>query len=99
MASSEQQCLRFFVLACCFGLLVGAIGCATNNWSKPLFPQNGSGSRHTSFNSNTGTNRPHSTGEEPATLRQQWGRFWKAGFGTSAGIDPKAREIEKSLGY
>ena len=29
--------MRFFVAACLFGLLIGSVGCVTNNWSSPLF--------------------------------------------------------------
>ena len=97
MASSEQQCLRFFVMACCFGLLIGVIGCATNNWSEPLFDQGaqGSGSKQ-SIRSFADNDAPPK--EAPASIKQHWNRFWNAGFGSSSGLDPKAREIERSLG-
>jgi hypothetical protein len=29
--------MRFFVAACLFGLLIGSVGCVTNNWSVPIF--------------------------------------------------------------
>lgn len=29
--------MRVFVAACLFGLLIGSVGCVTNNWSSPLF--------------------------------------------------------------
>jgi len=102
MASSEQQCLRFFVMACCFGLLIGVIGCATNNWSEPLFDQ---GAQSNTFEQsirgadNGSTLKDGSTLKEPpASAKQRWNRFWNSGFGNSAGLDPKAREIERSLG-
>ncbi len=99
MASSEQQCLRFFVMACCFGLLIGLIGCATNNWSKPLF-ENRTHSKRSQHSTRSYAEDEKSSDEEtPATIKQKWDRFWNAGFGSSAGLDPKAREIEKSLGY
>jgi hypothetical protein len=97
MASSEQQCLRFFVMACCFGLLIGVIGCATNNWSKPLFQQDAQSRRFDSAD-NAVAEKDSSTQSPPASISQMWNQFWNSGFGTSAGLDPKAREIEKSLG-
>jgi len=95
MASSEQQCLRFFTMACCFSLLIGVIGCATNNWSEPLFDQGtqGSGSKQS-----IGSFIDQPRDEPPMTLKQKWDGFWNAGFGSSAGLDPQARAIEKSLG-
>jgi hypothetical protein len=97
MASSEQTCLRFFVIACCFGLLIGVVGCATNNWSKPLFHQGNKNSRmEQSIRSSSDSDSPAE--ETRASLKHQWNRFWNAGFGSSSGLDPKAREIEKSLG-
>ncbi len=29
--------MRFFIAACLFGLLIGSVGCVTNNWSSPIF--------------------------------------------------------------
>ncbi len=97
MASSEQQCLRFFVLACCFSLFVGVVGCATNNWSEPLFHQVTKSNRLEQSIRTFGDDNAQ-TDEAPLSLKQQWNRFWNAGFGSASGLDPKAREIEKSLG-
>ena len=33
----EANFMRVFVAACLFGLLIGSVGCVTNNWSSPLF--------------------------------------------------------------
>ena len=99
MASSEQQCIRFFVLACCFGLLVGVIGCATNNWSKPLFD---SGAPSTGLEQNsrfTLTEKEAPEDQPQLNVLQRWNQFWSGGFGSSAGLDPTARDIERSLGY
>jgi hypothetical protein len=97
MASSEQQCLRFFVMACCFGLLIGVFGCATNNWSEPLFGQ-GAQSNRLEQSVRTCADDDTPPKEAPSSLKQKWNRFWNAGFGSASGLDPKAREIEKSLG-
>lgn len=105
MASSEQRCLRFFVLACCFSTLVGGLGCATNNWSKPLFAnQDLAGVRQSALDRSSDTSATNRAPDEEEslprqTLRQQWNSFWNAGFGASAGLDPVARDIERSLGY
>ena len=97
MASSEQKCVRFFMLACCFGLAMGVVGCATNNWSQPLFPQDApSNQLEQSIRSSADNEAPAE--EARVSLRQHWNRFWNAGFGSAAGLDPQAREIEKSLG-
>jgi len=97
MASSEQQCLRFFVMACCFGLLIGVVGCATNNWSEPLFSQGAQGSSlEQAARSYADAETPPI--EAPESIRTKWNSFWNSGFGSSAGLDPKAREIERSLG-
>ena len=32
-------------------------------------------------------------------IKQQSDQFFKADFGTSSGVDPRAREIERRLGY
>ncbi|MGI9517186.1 MAG: hypothetical protein ACR2NP_09080 [Pirellulaceae bacterium] len=29
--------MRFFVIACVFGIVVASLGCMTKNWSSPLF--------------------------------------------------------------
>ena len=36
-SSREAKSMRVFVAACLFGLLIGSVGCVTNNWSSPLF--------------------------------------------------------------
>lgn len=103
MASSEQRCIVFFVMACCFGMLVGLIGCATNNWSKPIFNDSRTIQNNVSEQPLTSKQRrsPESGEDLPERLglRAQWQSFWNTGFGSKAGIDPRAREIEKSLGY
>jgi len=98
MASSEQKCIRFFVMACCFGLLIGVVGCATNNWSEPLFDQGSQTKRLEQSIRSSYADNDTPPKEAPASIRQMWDRFWNAGFGSSAGLDPTAREIEKSLG-
>ena len=32
--------MRFFCIACFFGIVVASIGCMTRNWSTPLFNKN-----------------------------------------------------------
>ena len=99
MASSEQQCLRFFVLACAFGLFVGVLGCATNNWSQPLFDPGTQVNQSQQVSRQYAEDGKSSSKVAPLTLKQTWNRFWNAGFGSSVGSDPRAREIEQSLGF
>lgn len=88
MASSEQSCLRFFAMSCCFSLTIGIIGCATNNWSRPLFPGGNVRALHAA-NEDSGNPKEES-------FRS---KFWEPSFGRVSGLDPTAREIERSLGY
>lgn len=87
--------LRFFLASCWFGIAIGVMGCATNNWSQPLFrnqqervdPQLGSDA--------TGS---AAEGEDKAPIIAPKS-FWRQGFGEMSGTDPRAREIERSLGF
>ena len=70
MASSETRCLSFFGIACCFGIMIGFLGCATNNWSKPLFSDNNIRQQATQSGADA---------EAAMPLRQQWKcvlEFW-----------------------
>jgi hypothetical protein len=75
--------LRFFFASCCFGIVIGVMGCATNNWSRPLFEN--PDAAEAEGNEGSGAKAPKS--------------FWKQGFGDISGSDPRAREIERSLGF
>jgi hypothetical protein len=87
--------LRFFLASCCFGIVIGVMGCATNNWSQPLF--NNQQMTTDSFRGSPATNRD--SGEEGSAKIIPPKPFWKQGFGEMSGTDPRAREIERSLGF
>ena len=77
--------MRFFIIACVFCGLIGSVGCMTNNWSSPIFP-----------NQKATSTTLEDRKDEVETIPKA--RFWKTKFGASAGIDPRARAIEKRLG-
>ena len=92
--------LKFFAAACCFGIVIGVMGCATNNWSQPMF-------KNRQMQNDSGTEAGSSSiAESGAVDEDDHGKvikapksFWKQGFGEMSGIDPRSREIERSLGY
>lgn len=89
--------LRFFFASCCFGIVIGVMGCATNNWSQPLFKNRGIAEKSGSDNrSEDHDNRDSTTNDD---LVKSPKSFWKQGFGEMSGIDPRSREIERSLGF
>ena len=80
--------MRFFTMACLFCLIIASVGCMTKNWSAPLF----------------GESDLVEDGDELLVPTVDDGKksksnFWTARFGESAGVDPRAKEIEKRLGY
>ncbi len=80
--------MRFFTMACLFCLIIASVGCMTKNWSSPLF-----GEAELVEDSegllDTGNDEP----------KNSKSNFWTADFGESSGLDPRARAIEKRLGY
>ena len=87
--------LRFFLASCSFGIAIGVMGCATNNWSQPLF-RNQQVQVDSQFESETTSGAAE--GEKNAAIIPPKS-FWKQGFGEMSGTDPRAREIERSLGF
>ncbi len=83
--------LRFFAAACCFGIVIGVMGCATNNWSQPLF-------KNRPLRTESATSNKDAPTEYPEAVRAPKS-FWKQGFGEMSGLDPRSREIERSLGF
>ena len=71
------------------------MGCATNNWSRPLFLNHQTG-EDSQIDSDASS---ESDGEEKAPVVKAPKSFWKQGFGEMSGIDPRSREIERSLGF
>lgn len=89
--------LRFFFASCCFGIVIGVMGCATNNWSQPLFKNSGIAENTSDDSQSSGSgDRDRSDEREPIKAPKS---FWKQGFGEMSGIDPRSREIERSLGF
>ena len=70
--------------------MIGFLGCATNNWSEPLFSDK---------NIRQQAAQTSDDAEVTMSFRQQWQTFWNSGFGSMSGSDSTAREIEKSLGF
>ena len=85
---------RFFAAACCFGIVIGVMGCATNNWSQPLFKNR---QLQSDFESEAGSSSKAE--ENHGKVIKAPKSFWKQGFGDMSGIDPRSREIERSLGF
>jgi len=86
--------LRFFAASCCFGLVIGVMGCATNNWSQPLFNNSqGLSESASDLASEAGS------GFKKVEAIKAPKSFWKQGFGDMSGTDPRSREIERSLGF
>jgi hypothetical protein len=81
--------MRFFIIACVFCGLIGSVGCMTNNWSSSMFPNQ---------KSKLTIVDDQQTEDESSDEASPKPRFWNTKFGASAGIDPRAREIEKRLG-
>lgn len=77
--------MRFFIIACVFCVFIASLGCMTNNWSKSAFSNK--------------TNSSQLEFEDVDESEEAKPSFWKTQFGNSSGIDPRAREIEKRLGY
>ena len=78
-----------FLTSCFYGIVIGVMGCATNNWSQPLFKD-----QQSNIQSQTDSD---SNEQEDAISRPK--SFWKQGFGEMSGSDPRSREIERSLGF
>jgi len=78
-----------FFTACLYGIVIGIMGCATNNWSQPLFKD-----RPSNIPSQAGADYSE---QEDAISRPK--SFWKQGFGEMSGSDARSREIERSLGF
>lgn len=85
---------RFFFASCFFGIAIGVMGCATNNWSRPLFMN-----QQASANSDTTSEASSGDDEREKAPIKAPKPFWKQGFGEMSGIDPRSREIERSLGF
>ena len=75
--------MRIFAWACLFGVLVASVGCMTNNWQNSKL-----------LNPEPAETEPNDSAEEDEERR-----FFFQTFGQASGVDPKAREIEKRLGY
>ena len=82
---------RFFFASCVFGIVIGVMGCATNNWSQPLFLN------HQGREDSVANSEFDGKAKEPIVKAKK--PFWKQGFGDISGIDPRSREIERSLGF
>ncbi len=80
--------MRFFTMACFFCLIIASVGCMTKNWSSPLFGES-------DLVEKSG-NELDVTSEETSESKSN---FWTAKFGESAGVDQRAKDIEKRLGY
>ena len=80
--------MRFFTIVCLFCFTIASVGCMTKNWSSPLFNDRGIVEDTEDFfdEKNEQTEMPTSN-------------FWTAKFGESSGLDPRAKEVEKRLGY
>jgi|GEM_PF-1467691 len=87
--------LRFFLASCLFGIVIGVMGCATNNWSQPLFKNR---PMHL-LTSDEADDADDAEGAEKKDVIKSPKSFWKQGFGEMSGIDPRSREIERSLGF
>jgi hypothetical protein len=73
--------MRFFKLACFFGLVVASIGCVTDNFGR---------------NSKTTSADGYQESDDENSTRQADRR--KPSGVRPTGVEPKAREIERSLG-
>ena len=73
--------MRFFKLACLFGLVVASIGCVTDNFGR------NSNAINADANLETSADNPD---WQIANRKRSWLR--------PTGVEPKSREIEKSLG-
>ena len=88
--------MRFFLMACMFCLSIASVGCMTNNWSSPLFDKTAMG--HESPIERDLVDGDLVDGDEGQMGDESNPSFWKTKFGESAGVDPRARAIEKRLG-
>jgi len=79
--------MRFFIIACVFCGLIASVGCMTNNWSSPIFQRQ-----------NQIKGLQIEQAEQDKEKAKPKPNFWNAKFGSSAGIDPRARAIEERLG-
>ncbi len=80
--------MRFFTMACFFCLIIASVGCMTRNWSSPLFGE-----------SDLVDESGDVLGTAVETTSESKSNFWTAKFGESAGVDQRAKDIEKRLGY
>ena len=94
MMDVSPSYLRFFSAACCFGIVIGVMGCATNNWSQPLFKN-----RQMQNDFKTEAGIISESEENHREVIKAPKSFWKQGFGEMSGMDPRSREIERSLGF
>ena len=79
--------MRFFTMACLFCLIIASVGCMTKNWSSPLFGE-------------SDLVEDSDVLLDPSSeATKQKSNFWTTKFGESAGVDPRAKAIEKRLGY
>jgi hypothetical protein len=86
--------MRFFAFACLFCLAIASVGCATKNWSVPIFPNKLGMTKQATSEDEPTRNRYGQTG----SALEEGRNFWKGKFGQAAGLDPRAREIERRLG-
>jgi len=80
--------MRFFTMACLFCLTIASVGCMTKNWSSPLLGE-------ADLIKDTDDFFDVSNDE----AKKSKSNFWTAKFGESSGLDPRAKEVEKRLGY
>lgn len=81
--------MRFFTMACLFCLTIASVGCMyKKNWSPPLW-----GDTVTIKD----TDDVFDVSNDEA--KKSKSNFWTAKFGESSGLDPRAKEVEKRLGY
>ena len=94
MMDVSPSYLRFFAAACCFSIVIGVMGCATNNWSQPLFKNR---QMQSDFETEAGISSKSEEADREIIKAPK--SFWKQGFGEMSGMDPRSREIERSLGF
>ena len=81
--------MRFFTMACLFCFIIASVGCMyKKNWSSPLLGEAG-------LINDTDDLFDVSNDE----AKKSKSNFWTAKFGESSGLDPRAKEVEKRLGY
>ena len=75
--------MRIFAWSCLFGLVVASVGCMTNNWQ----------------NSKLLPDEAKKANTSELFEEEEESRFFFQKFGQASGVDPRAREIERRLGY